>query len=123
MENDESTSAIPYKDTPNPVPSEKRMPVRDPDANTAASKRSRGARQTSRGYADQRQGDTAPYDEVAQGQRLDEQEVRRARELAAREDAEADERDRLAEAQAAREAEAERQAERQAESDIERGAG
>ncbi|HZC04111.1 MAG TPA: hypothetical protein VE338_00565 [Ktedonobacterales bacterium] len=89
MENDESTSAIPYKDTPEVVPSGQRMPVHDPDANTAASKRSRGARQTSRGYADQRQGDTAPYEDVASGRRQDDQEVARARELARREDEDA----------------------------------
>ncbi len=87
MENDESTSRMPYKDTPEVVPSGKRMPIRDRDANTAASKRSRGARQTSRGQAEQRQGDTAPYDEVQQGQREDDLEVQRARDLAAREEA------------------------------------
>ena len=76
MDQDDSTPTIgaPYKDTPEVVPSEKRMPVRDPFANTAASKRSRGARQTSRGAADQRQGDTAPYEEVTQGQWQDDLE-------------------------------------------------
>lgn len=88
MENDESTSKIPYKDTPEVVPSGQRMPVNDPDANTAASKRSRGARQTSRGYGNQRQGDTAPYEEVARGRRPDDEEVADARERAAREEAE-----------------------------------
>lgn len=90
MEKDETAANTPYKDTPEVVPSGKRMRIRDKDANTAASKRSRGARGTSRGYAEQRQGDTAPYDEVAQGQRGDDLEVRAARELAAREE-EADE--------------------------------
>ncbi|MFI5276785.1 MAG: hypothetical protein ACHQ1E_05915 [Ktedonobacterales bacterium] len=90
MEKDETAANTPYKDTPEVVPSGKRMPIRDKDANTAASKRSRGARGTSRGYAEQRQGDTAPYDEVAQGQGGDDLEVRAARELAAREE-EADE--------------------------------
>jgi hypothetical protein len=67
MEPDESTptTGAPYKDTPEVVPSDQRLPVHDPAINTAASKRSRGARQTSRGRADQRQGDTAPYEEVA----------------------------------------------------------
>lgn len=104
MENDESTptTGAPYKDTPEVVPSGKRVPVRDPNANTAASKRSRGARQTSRGSDVQRQGDTAPYDEVAQGQRQDNLEVQRAHEAAAREEAarEAVEREAAAEAQA-----------------------
>ncbi len=95
MENDESTSKIPYKDTPQAVPSEQRMPVNDPDANTAASKRSRGARQTSRGYADQRQGDTAPYEEVAQGRRPDDEEVAGVRERAIQEAAESGSFERL----------------------------
>lgn len=62
MENDESTptTGAPYKDTPEVVPSGKRMPVRDPHATTAASKRSRGARQTSRGRDEQRQGTLPP---------------------------------------------------------------
>lgn len=93
MENDESTSRIPYKDTPEVVPSGQRMPVNDPDANTAASKRSRGARQTSRGYAQQRQGDTAPYEEVAQGRRPDDEEAASIHERATREDAESGDRD------------------------------
>lgn len=104
MENDESTptTGAPYKDTPEVVPSGKRMPVRDPNANTAASKRSRGARQTSRGADEQRQGDTAPYDEVAQGQMQDDLEVQRARETAAHDAAarEAVEREAAAEAAA-----------------------
>jgi len=104
MENDESTptTGAPYKDTPVVAPSGKRMPLRDPNANTAGSKRSRGARQTSRGRGEQRQGDTAPYEEVAQGQRQDDLEVRRAHEAAAREEAarEAIEREAAAEAEA-----------------------
>jgi hypothetical protein len=60
------------------------MNVRDPNINTAASKRSRGARQTSRGREEQHQGDTATYDDVTQGhwrddleaQSLDEAETR-----------------------------------------------
>lgn len=73
MEPDESTptTGAPYKDTPEVVPSGQRMPVHNPAINTAASKRSRGARQTSRGRADQRQGDTAPYEEVAHGHAKD----------------------------------------------------
>lgn len=63
----EDDTGRPYKDTPEVVPSGKRMPVRDPFANTAASKRSTGARQTSRGAADQHQGDTATYDDVTEG--------------------------------------------------------
>ncbi|HEX2348218.1 MAG TPA: hypothetical protein VHI51_07270 [Ktedonobacterales bacterium] len=86
MDKDESANRMPYKDTPEVVPSGKRMPIRDKDANTAASKRSRGARGTGRRYDEQRQGDTAPYDEVAKGQRNDDLEVQTARELAAREE-------------------------------------
>ncbi|HEX8997865.1 MAG TPA: hypothetical protein VF812_17695 [Ktedonobacterales bacterium] len=67
MEPEDDTNR-PYKDTPGVVPSGKRMPVRDPFANTAGSKRSRGARQTSRGAAEQTQGDTASYEDVTQGE-------------------------------------------------------
>ncbi len=70
MENDESTSTTgaPHKDTPEVVPSGGRMPIHDSSANTSASKRSTGARDTARGKSDQRQGDTAPYEAVTQSE-------------------------------------------------------
>jgi len=75
MENDESTSTTgaPHKDTPEVVPSGGRTPISDPSANTASSKHSTGARDTARGKSDQRQGDTAPYGAVTQGQQRQQQ--------------------------------------------------
>ncbi len=70
MTNDESdmTTGAPYRDTPQVVPDNRRMPVSDPNANTAASKRSTGARDGARGASDQRQGDTGTYEDALQSQ-------------------------------------------------------